>query len=89
MNKQKNDIFIEAAINKMMKIAGYSNITFKTLLDESDGWYTRYTMTEKQHNKWKEWFLLKAKKTFKWNKKLVNREFQWFDLMWGLKIKET
>ena len=84
----KGDRFIKEAINEMMKFAGYDNITFKSLLKEPDGWYTRYTMTEEQHHEWKGWFLLRAKQTFKsMNKKGLLNEFNWFDLQWGLRIK--
>ena len=71
----------------MFEIANHT-MTFEQLLKEEDGWYQRYTMTTEQHKQWKNWTYKKAKKLFRWNKKHIQKEFMWFDLMWGLKIKE-
>lgn len=53
-------------------------------------WCTKLEWTQEQSNEYKKWFVdffytkVSPRKTKKW----INREYMWFDLMYGLKIKE-
>jgi hypothetical protein len=87
-------MFYEEAINKMMEIAGYK-ITYldlqrnEKLAKEGDvDWYQFYTMTTDQQEEWKQWFLTRYRKVFKANSKVALNDYEWFNLSWGLKIKD-
>jgi len=90
--KDKEVLFIERAINKMLEIAGH-NTSYDELLsfdnDSNGPWYSFYTMTEDQMSDFKNWFLLDYKSTFKRGKYRSEKDFAWFSLMYGLKIDDT
>ena len=73
----------EHLVEYQLKIVG------KTLLDiESDeDWYYNNTMTEEQHEEFKRYAIPLLKKIFKFNKGKAEQTFQWFDLQFGLRIK--
>ena len=79
--KDKEVLFIERAINKMLEIAGH-NTSYDELLsfdnDSNGPWYSFYTMTEDQMNDFKSWFLLDYKSTFKRGKYRSEKDFAWF-----------
>ena len=43
-------------------------------------------MTEEMRETWKAWFILEAGKRFRMNRYRAEKEFNWFDLSYGLKI---
>jgi hypothetical protein len=51
-------------------------------------WYSNWTMTQEQHDEFKKYAIPLIKKIFKCNKERANRTFAWFDLQFGLRIKE-
>lgn len=61
----------------------------KTLSDvEGDEeWYINNTMTEEQHEEFKHYAISLLQKIFKFNKTRARQTFQWFDLQFGLRIK--
>ena len=61
----------------------------KTLLDvEGDElWYTNNTMTQEQHDEFKRYAIPLLQKIFKFNKARAQSTFGWFDLQFGLRIK--
>jgi hypothetical protein len=62
----------------------------KTIMDtlDDDMWYFNITMTQKQHEEFKAYALALIKKVFKCNKLRALRTFDWFNLEFGLRIKE-
>ena len=50
--QEKIDKSVIDLINEMFKIAGHT-ITYDDVKDRKDSWFTEYTMTEKQYDKWK------------------------------------
>jgi hypothetical protein len=50
-------------------------------------WYNKWTMTQEQHNEFKAYALPLLKKVFKCNKSRAESTFDWFDLEFGLRIK--
>lgn len=78
---------VETLINKMFEIAGH-NVTYKDIKDRKDNWYQQWTMTEEQNKEWRKWGIELIKKD-RSLKKLADREMAFFDLMYGLKIKEN
>ena len=50
-------------------------------------WYSKWTMTQEQHEEFKAYALPLLKKVFKCNKARAESTFNWFDLQFGLRIK--
>lgn len=50
-------------------------------------WYSKWTMTQAQHDEFKAYALPLLKKVFKCNKARAEATFSWFDLQFGLRIK--
>jgi len=50
-------------------------------------WYSKWTMTQEQHNQFKAYAIPLLKKVFKCNKSRAENTFDWFDLEFGLRIK--
>jgi hypothetical protein len=51
-------------------------------------WYSKWTMTTEQHEAFKAYALPLIKKVFKCNKSRAESTFNWFDLQFGLRIKD-
>ena len=51
-------------------------------------WYSKWTMTQEQHDQFKVYAIPLMKKVFKINKSRAEANFQWFDLQFGLRIKD-
>lgn len=65
------------------------NMVGKTIEDakKDDMWFYNFTMTPKQHELFKSYAIPLLRKVFKFNKTKAERTFQWFDLGYGLRIK--
>jgi hypothetical protein len=50
-------------------------------------WYNKWTMTQEQHDVFKAYALPLIKKVFKCNKSRAENTFSWFDLQFGVRIK--
>jgi hypothetical protein len=87
MKRDKNDIIVETLINKMFEIAGHS-VTFEDIKGRTDNWYQQWTMTEEQNKEWREWGISYLKKQKRLHKAYAEKQMAWFDLMYGLKIKQ-
>lgn len=65
------------------------NMIGKTMEEtEKDKWYSTNTMTSKQHELFKSYAIPLLKKVFKFNKKKAEETFNWFDMQFGLRIKD-
>lgn len=84
---EKQNLFIENAINKMFEIAGY-DVTYNDIKDRKDNWYTQWTMTMEQSEEWKQWGITEIKKQFKYSTIIAEREMGMVCLMWGLKFSD-
>lgn len=62
----------------------------KTMLDvEGDEkWYYNNTMTQEQHEEFKRYAIPLLKKIFKFNKGKAEQTFEWFNMQFGLRIKQ-
>ena len=54
---------------------------------DDDMWYFNWTMTQEQHEEFKRYAIPLLKKIFKFNKGRAESTFGWFDLQFGLRIK--
>jgi hypothetical protein len=61
----------------------------KSMLDTlyDDQWYFNITMTSEQYQKFKGYAIPLLKKIFKFNKSKAESTFSWFNLAYGLRIK--
>ena len=61
----------------------------KSMLDtlDDDVWYFNITMTSEQHEEFKRYAISLIKKIFKCNKRRAEQTFGWFNLQFGLRIK--
>jgi hypothetical protein len=50
-------------------------------------WYSNNTFTQEQHDEFKAYAVPLLKKIFKFNKGKAENTFSWFDLQFGLRIK--
>lgn len=82
----KFDKFLTKALDKMFKDVGLES--FDKEFTEQDDWYNKKTWTKKQSEEFKKWFISEGKKDLKFNKKMMEKEYAWFDLKWGWKIEE-
>jgi len=84
----KLDETYKKILENMMSIAGY-DFTYEDLLKEEDGWWSRYTMTQEQRDKWVEESINVLRKNLKWPKYKAKNQMVWIELMWGLRILNT
>jgi hypothetical protein len=84
----KLDEAYKEILENMMSIAGY-DVAYEDLLKEEDGWWSRYTMTQEQRDKWVEESINVLRKNLKWPKYKAKNQMVWIELMWGLRISDT
>jgi len=63
----------------------------KTMLDtlDDDEWYFNITMTLAQHVEFRNYTIKLIKKVFKCNTARASATFEWFNLAFGLRIKNN
>ena len=66
------------------------NMVGKTIEDakKDEMWFHNFTMTSQQHELFKCYAIPLLRKVFKFNKGRAEQTFQWFDLGYGLRIKD-
>lgn len=86
LEKEKNQVddTVVDLINKMFQIAGH-DVTYDDIKDRKDDWYSSWTMTEKQTDKWIKWGQKYLTKKFKMSLEMAKKEMDMFNLMFGLK----
>jgi len=72
-------------INEMFQIAGLT-VTFEDVQNQ-EGWFNRYEMTEEQREEWKRWGKKYLMKKLGMYAARAEKEMSWIGLMWGLKTK--
>jgi len=55
---------------------------------KDDMWYFNWTITTEQHEQFKAYAVPLLKKVFKCNRTKAEDTFNWFDLQFGLRIKD-
>ena len=81
--EEKRTDFVKSALNKQFEIAGYDKKYEDCLL--MDDWFIVFSITVEQEEEFKKWFLKQYKKIFKIDGIKV---YDWFHLMYGLRIAE-
>ena len=62
--------------------------TYDDIKDRKDEWYREYTMTQEESDAFKDYAIRYLKRELKTGYYKADTEYQWFDLMWGLKISD-
>jgi hypothetical protein len=83
----KDEKITKHLIDKMFEIAGH-DFTYENLLGRLDRWYNENTMTQKQHDEWKEYSIRYIRKEKRMPLSYAERAFAWFDLSYGLKVEQ-
>lgn len=55
---------------------------------KDDMWFFNWTMTTAQHEEFRKYAVPLLKKVFKFNKSKAEQTFGWFNLQFGLRIKD-
>jgi len=65
------------------------NMIGKTIeeIKHDEQWYSNNTMTEEQHEEFRKYAIPLLQKIFKFNKGKALNTFAWFNLAYGLRIK--
>lgn len=53
----------------------------------TENWFSKWTITKTQYDEFKKYAIPLLKKVFKFNKTKALKTFDWFDLYYGLKVK--
>jgi hypothetical protein len=80
--------FFKRAIVKLFAAVG-KRATFEEILawaQQDSEWYTRHTWTVAKREAYRKWFLKNCPKD--WRKHTAEREWGWFNLMYGWKEQE-
>lgn len=75
--------FLDKAFDKLFQAVGF-NEWDKEFTKRND-WYLQKTWTKEQSAEYKKWFLTEIKKDLKLKKNQAEKEWAYFDLMWGWK----
>jgi len=57
--------------------------------EQNPNWYKEWEMEEEKFKQFEKESIEVLKKVFKCNTNKARKTFDWFNLMWGLKIKEN
>ena len=74
-------------INKMFEYAHIPQ-TYDDIKDRKDEWYREFTMTQEESDAFKDYAIRYLKRELKTGYYKADTEYQWFDLMWGLRISD-
>ena len=75
--------FLDKAFDKLFQSVGFKK--WDKEFSKRQDWYLEKTWTKEQSNEFKKWFITEIKKDMKLKKQQAEKEWQWFDLMWGWK----
>lgn len=78
---------VKHLINKMFEYAHIPQ-TYDDIKDRKDEWYREFTMTQEESNAFKDYAIRYLKRELKTGYYKADTEYQWFDLMWGLRISD-
>jgi hypothetical protein len=85
MKKSKDDVIFETLINKMLEPHG---INIEDIRD-SETWFREYSWTYKEELDYRKWFIEYLSKKLRIGRALADKEFQWFNVSFGLKYLDN
>lgn len=84
--RQIEQKFFDEILDNMFKAVGFDK--FNEEFTKQEEWYKKKTWATKQQDNFRQCFIAKARKDLKWSKKTAEREYGWFNLNYGWKIKD-
>lgn len=87
MNSKHSQDIVRHLINKMFEYAHVPQ-TYNDIKDRKDEWYQEFTMTQEESDAFKDYAIRYLKRELKTGYYKADTEYQWFDLMWGLRISD-
>ena len=87
MNNKHSRSIVEHLINKMFEYAHIPQ-TYDDIKDRKDEWYKEFTMTQEESDAFKDYAIRYLRRELKTGYYKADTEYQWFDLMWGLRISD-
>lgn len=75
--------FLDKAFNKLFQSVGFES--WDKEFSKRQDWYLQKTWTKEQSDEFKRWFTEEIKKDLKLKKHQAEKEWAYFDLMWGWK----
>ena len=78
---------VKHLFNKMFEYAHIPQ-TYDDIKDRKDEWYREFTMTQEESNAFKDYAIRYLKRELKTGYYKADTEYQWFDLMYGLRISD-
>jgi hypothetical protein len=84
-NRTSRESFVMEAVLKQLELAGVD----PGVLTSDEQWYSNNEIEPAIHEEWKKWFIAETRKRFRFTKDGAAREFSYFDLSYGLKIKTS
>lgn len=78
---------VKHLINKMFEYAHVPQ-TYDDIKDRKDEWYREFTMTQEESNAFKDYAIRYLKRELKTGYYKADTEYQWFDLMYGLRVSD-
>jgi len=84
MSKEKTNRFFNKALNQMFTMVGFSK--FDPDFTKDPEWFLKKSWDQKTREDFKTWFFKEAKETLRWNKRTCQKEFEYFDFMYGWKL---
>lgn len=83
----KDEKIVKDLIDEMFRIAGH-DVKYEDIKDREDAWYTDWTMTEQQYDKWMEFGAEYIRKNKRLRKEKAKHAMAWFALNYGLKFSD-
>lgn len=83
---EKIGSFFKKALDVMFRAVGFSG--FDEDFAKQKDWYSRREWSAQQREDFRKWFVVNAKKDLRWPKRVAEKEFSFFDLMWGWRERE-
>ena len=83
-----NSKHIKKIIDKQFKIANV-DLKFEDVINNKiPNWYKKYSYSEENNKKWKDWMISYFKKILKFTKEKAIIEAAWIDINYGLKVNK-
>ena len=70
----------------MFQMVGFDSFD-QTFVIQKD-WYSLKTWTNTEEREFRKYFISEAKKKLGWSKSTAEKEYAYFNLMWGWKVSE-
>lgn len=79
---------LKKIIDKQFNIANL-DLKYQDVVDDKiPEWYSKYSYSTKDNEKWKKWLIEYLRKELKYTRDRAYVESEWYNLCYGLRIKD-